>query len=256
MGADEKFQTKAYARFLDAHTELYVFQNVLLSTTVQAEQLHIVVDKLKVPNPLTSKEDIWPVSLRPLQRLKAIDEFLAQTILSRGVDVFLTYLSELLEAIFQYRPEMLKESGEISVAEVLQHSTMEEFVKQLIERRVHSLSYKSLSDLDSHLLKTTGLQLFEDTPTRDRMVMLVEIRNIIAHNYGVINKIFCSRVPGYASQLGDKIVLDRNETNETLGMMRQCVRNLDDRAVAKFSLPTYSPSMVMLSKSPPGDHYD
>jgi hypothetical protein len=250
MDAAEKFQTKAYARFLEAHTELYIFETILISATVQAEQLHDITDSLVARKGIAPKEEEWPMSLRPLERLKLMDDFLAQMILSRGVDVFLTYVSELLEAIFQYRPEMLKMSGEISVAEVLKHERMEEFAKELIERRVHSLSYKGLADLDSHLLKTTGLQLFENAAILERMVTLVEIRNIIAHNYGVVNKIFCAHVPGYESQLGKGIVLDRKQTVSELRLIKKCVQDLDDRAVAKFSLPTYSPSMVVLSSSP------
>jgi hypothetical protein len=255
MRTEEKFQTKAYARFLEAHTDFYVFENIVITATVQAEQLRTLVDDLVARKLVTPKEETWPLNLRPLERLELMGDFLAEMLLSRSVDVFLTYVSELLEAIFQYRPEMLRASGEISVAEVLKHNTMEEFVKELIKRRVHSLSYKSLADLDSHLLKTTGLQLFEDAAVLERMVELVEIRNVIAHNYGVINKIFCARVPGYESQLEKRIVLDHQETAGRLKLIKQCVQNLDDRAVAKFSLPTYSPSMVVLSRSPPGDHY-
>jgi hypothetical protein len=68
-------------------------------------------------------------------------EIVLEMMLSRGVENFLTYLSEMLGAIFRARPETMRSSATIRVDEVLKHSSMDEFVSYLAEKQVNQLSY-------------------------------------------------------------------------------------------------------------------
>ena len=67
----------------------------------------------------------------------------------RHVENFLNYLSSLLNEIFIQRPEILKSSEKIDLEIVLGHSSIEDLVQTIAERKVENLSYKSLIDLVS-----------------------------------------------------------------------------------------------------------
>jgi len=69
--------------------------------------------------------------------------------------------------------------------------------KSVWARDLRELSYKGLRDLNAYLSKQFSFAIAKDDKTLESLTTLVEIRNLIAHNQGIVNRIFCSRVKGY-----------------------------------------------------------
>jgi hypothetical protein len=171
------------------------------------------------------------------ERLAKHEDLIAQISLSRAVDGFLTYLSELLALIFLTKPEMLKSKETVTIEEVLQYETMDSLVKHIAEKKIHDLSYKGMRELAAYLSKEFGFALFEEDKDQKETVRLVELRNIIAHNRAVANSLFLSRLPDFPAKPGENIAFEFTGVIENVLFLMRVVADIDDRASGKFGLP-------------------
>src|SRR5260221_6988835 len=121
-------------------------------------------------------------------RIKRFGRFVIEMMLVRGADNFLTYVSELLALVFTSRPETLKSGETVRLDEILQHSTMDDLVKRLAERRVERLSYQGMRDLQKDLSEKLSFELFPSPESLVRAVRVIEIRNLLVHNRGIVNR--------------------------------------------------------------------
>lgn len=170
-------------------------------------------------------------ALRELHRT-----LLLEMMLCRGAENFLTYVSELLALVFRSRPETLRSSETVRLDAVLKHPTMEELVRDLAERRVNQLSYQGMRDLSAYLSERLGFELFPQAEDLERAVRIIESRNLIVHNRGIVNDLFLSRVPSTAGKVGEPLTFDTNQIFDDLEFIALSVYSVDDRAVRKFRL--------------------
>ena len=89
---------------------------------------------------------------------------------------------------------MLKSEGKIDVSDVIDLGNIEDIIAKVAERKLHELSYKPLTALQSYIQKTTGIDLFGSKDVFDIVLVASEVRNLIAHNDCCINDVFRNRV--------------------------------------------------------------
>ena len=167
--------------------------------------------------------------------------------LSRAVDNFLTYISDLLQLILEQRPNMLPDSDtEVRLRDILKHESKESLVKEIIERKVYSLSRKGIRELNAYLERFYGLTLIKDK-VLDKVADIIATRNIITHNRGIINALFCLEVPTAESQIGKPHSLKMTDFTVLSTPLIFIAEDLDKRAIDKFGLPasTYTPPPVV-----------
>ena len=121
---------------------------------------------------------------------------LNQIMLSRAYESFDLYLTTILRDIFLARPEILKSEGSIDVATVIETGNYEDLIWQIVERKVHDLSYKPLSDLRRFIESRTGIDIFPSKEAFEMVIIASEVRNLIAHNDCVQNDLFRTRTKG------------------------------------------------------------
>lgn len=163
---------------------------------------------------------------------------LDQMFFCRAVDNFLTYISELLTLIFTVRPETLRSSAQVRLDYILQFDSMPDLLNSLVERRVNELSYQGMEELANELRDRVGLQVFRDDALRQTAVRLIETRNIIVHNRGIINRHFIRRVPEAAAELGRSVALTGLAIFDDIYDLAGVAFDLDRTSVKKFSLAT------------------
>jgi hypothetical protein len=170
--------------------------------------------------------------------------------LERMVDYFLTYLAELLALLYRTRPETLRartgargDGGDtIRVDEVLDHSSIDDLVATIADDRVYTLSYKGLRGLNDYLAGL-GFDLFPNEKSLRIASLLVELRNLIAHNRGRVSRVFLRRLPdppllgGESLQLGDEVDIPFAELGRMMLFLDLSVADIDSRAIAKWNLP-------------------
>jgi hypothetical protein len=111
---------------------------------------------------------------------------------------------------------------------------MEELVAALIDPRVNALAYKGLKDLAKDLEQ--HIWLFSAEEDLAKGAEIVEQRNLIVHNRGIINNIFVSRVSANSDRVGQQLMLSVNEVMTKTLFLRLSALDIDRRASEKFSL--------------------
>lgn len=175
-----------------------------------------------------------------------------QIMLSRAVETFDLYLTTILRDIFLSRPEMLKSETTIDVATILDAGNYDEVILRVVERKVHELSYKPLSELRKFITDRTGIDLFPTQEAFDRTILASEIRNLIAHNDCMINELFRKRTKGITetyevSSIG-RIKIDDEWLRKTSYSLDDIVFSFDKSAVKKFKLQSQDRMSVSLDR--------
>ena len=81
----------------------------------------------------------------------------------------------------------------------------------------------------------------KDTDTANA-ALCVDIRNIVTHNRGIINRFFIQRNSRFREDLGKRVMLTKDDSRTMLGTLGYCARQLDIRATKKFGLETIEPA--------------
>jgi hypothetical protein len=168
-------------------------------------------------------------------------QYLAEMTFCRGVNSFETYLAELLTMIFEARPETLKSNKMVTREFCVEHYVAHDLISALAEKTVNELTYHSLKDLADFFSAKLHLRLFIDEKDLENAALNVDIRNLITHKRGVVDRFFLQRHRDYAP-LGAQIVFeDDGDVGDTLGTFVYFARQLDLRASEKFKLKTLLP---------------
>jgi hypothetical protein len=179
-------------------------------------------------------EDAHPA----LVKLGKYNYFIRELMLSRSVDNYLAYIAELLFLIYKTRPDMLKSSEQITIEAVLKHSSMDELLVTLAEKKVHELSYQGIKELSNYLKSKTNLVLFSSSEELEKAIEIIEIRNLIIHNRGVVNNVYLKKTQHKHYKAGDKIALSFELVGEYLAFLTNSVKEIDKNAIRQFSLYT------------------
>ena len=167
-----------------------------------------------------------------------------QIMLSRATESFDLYLTTILRDIFLSRPEMLKSDGAIDIATIIEAGNYEDLIWQIVERRVHDLSYKPLSELRKFIESRTGIDLFPSAEAFQATVVASEVRNLIAHNDCQVNDLFRVRTKGFAMPLEisntGRIMIGDDWLRRTSYALDHIVFRFDELAASKFGLRTLS----------------
>lgn len=163
-----------------------------------------------------------------------------QIMLSRAAESFDLYLTTILRDIFLSRPEMLKSEGTVDVATIIDTGNYDDLIWQIVERRVHELSYKPLSELRKFIESRTGIDPFPSQESFEMTVVASEIRNLIAHNDCIINDLFKARTkkisfPLEVSETG-RIKIDDLWLRRASYTLDALVFRFDELVAKKFEL--------------------
>ncbi len=163
-------------------------------------------------------------------------QLMLQLFFCRHVDNFQTFLEETLRAIYIAQPGLLKRAEQTTVAQVLAHSSMEAYIEELIETKIHKLAYKSLRDFVTILRDDIKFDLFPDRKTLDVVELAFDIRNLVTHNYGIVNKIFLSKRPDAKLKLGAPYPVDPENITTAVKTLVAASGDIEKRARGKFKL--------------------
>jgi len=159
-----------------------------------------------------------------------------QLFFCRHVDNFQTFLEDTIRAIYSSKPELLRRSEQVTVAQVLAHAEMRSFIEELIETRIHKLAYKSVRDLAIFLKEDAKFELFPETKPRMSVELSFDVRNLITHNYGIVNRIFLSKHPDAGLSLGQAYPVFPERIAESVRVLIAAARDVETRAVQKFRI--------------------
>lgn len=185
-------------------------------------------------------------------RLKSMRNVNSRHLLTAIVESFNCYITHLLTCVLLRRPEMLKSSEKIALEDLFDFKTKKELVAYLAERKVHTLSYGGVKELERYFSDVLGIKMFENEDQKKLLVTFMELRNIHVHNRGYINRIFLNRVSsshGFHFELNKRFQIDLDEIAILSENLLNVVLRLDRIVALKFSLDRKK--YINWNKAPP-----
>jgi hypothetical protein len=236
-----ELMTPARRAFVQEYERLRKFYALINDAPVIAEQYATG----KLPggigrNPVGSPAPAFDRHIRPgmgaFDELRSHAPLIFQFFLSRAADNYAVYISNLLAEIFTHRPEVLRTSERVSLDDVLVHKSMQSFIATLAERRVNNLMNDGTRKLAEYVTAHMGFPLFDTPEGLDKMVEIGAVRNVIAHNRGVVDKRLAERLPKRNWPIGEPVPLTDGYLWDAMTNLNASVADIDRRAIQKFGL--------------------
>lgn len=165
------------------------------------------------------------------------DRVRGELMLTRYVDNYLTYLSELLREIFVARPEVLRSSEQVSIQEIMQFTSVADLIAYLADRKITQLSFSGLGDVMVFFDKRLGLELLLERSLLDRMREWVALRNLFVHRRGMVDQRALDAGLSGAFAVGERASFSRTDGVAAMKGIFAAMKSLDERAARKFGLP-------------------
>jgi hypothetical protein len=151
------------------------------------------------------------------------------------VDAFMYYLSQILRRVFMRYPECLG-GAQADVREVLECADKNEFIQRVVDRKVHSLSYKGLRGIVDYLNRELGLGFDATTQAFQEVCEFFEVRNIIVHNGGFVSQLYLRRTGRTDLQAGDQYPLTKEYVITQAMKLLDLAKQLDILFGSHFNL--------------------
>ena len=226
--------TPALARYLNDLRSTLGFQAYLWRMIVKVDYGH--GDWTKFPKP---GDPLPPESA--VAQMDIHSAVLDEMVFCRGVNSFLTYLADLMTLIYEKYPKKLPSNKQTTYGFCIEHHMAGDLISALAEQTVMELTHQNLDALAEYFKKHLDVMLFKKDTDTANAALCVDIRNIITHNRGIVNRFFIQRNPRFADDLGKRVVVDEKDSKEMLATLGYCARQLDLRAIKKFGLATIEP---------------
>ncbi|GAA2820525.1 hypothetical protein GCM10010441_51100 [Kitasatospora paracochleata] len=188
-----------------------------------------------------SPAEVFPEAFAELEALKGYIEETRpsrlEVALSRTVENFLSYVSDILTEAIIARPDLLRTQEQVTLEEVLNHQSIEDFVRWAAERRVSQLSFKGLDEIASYVEKRLGMKLQSSDGDWDTLTQSIAVRNIIVHRRSIADERFLWAMKGETEvKLGEKFQVPREALAQTMKCAMKIVRGFDARVAEKFDI--------------------
>ena len=169
---------------------------------------------------------------------------LAEMLHARVADTFLTYVSQLFALIFTTCPGSLcfrydkEPEPTIELSSVIEHESIDELLAYVANDRVHRISYQGLRKMNTLVQNQLDFELFPSSEDLSRAVLIVEARNLIAHNYAIVNDVYLRRTHDSTKSIGDRLIINTSSITGDATFLNKIARDIDARAIAKWHLPS------------------
>jgi hypothetical protein len=170
-----------------------------------------------------------------IDQLKQNRRILIQMLHARMVDNYLSYLTHVLHESFCCKPEILRSSEKIEFAEVLAFQEMKDLVQHLAEKKILSLSYRSVGDLNEYFMDRFNATLLPEEKLSE-LIKAVETRNLVVHNRGIRNRLYCNKVGEDESMIGKLRDIGIDYVRQVNSMLFASVKELDSGLRKKLGL--------------------
>jgi hypothetical protein len=165
------------------------------------------------------------------------DRQIAETVLTRTVDGFLTYLADLLAMVYEANPNALPASANIPVSLALELDDRDALVRELAGRRIRRQSRQGIDALNRPF-KALSFPLFRTERERKVIERAIAQRDLIVHSRGIVDRAYLRRVPGSKTRLGEPLALKRSWVVDDSVMLVETAVRVDEAAAERWGFDT------------------
>jgi hypothetical protein len=236
--------TEALHRFYVRHNEIFDFFFFGTMLASRADQMSYTAAEALATG--GSQEDIDRFEElkknkdRTLGALARFGHIQSENMCTRLVDNFLTYVSQLLQAVLLKKPEMLRSSEMVRLDEILRFKRFRDLIAFLADRKINELGYGGLQGIEDFVRDRTGLQLVSDQDKRSSLTIAIELRNIYTHNRGIANDLFLKRLSKvdhkFSFKLGERYHANFDTIAAFANNIFDIAQQFDSQIAQKFGL--------------------
>ena len=106
--------------------------------------------------------------------------------------------------IYRHRPETIY-YGKTANSDIFSFDDLNDLKRHVIEKNIIGLGYKRIEELNKMLSSKLGIRLTMSKISQRRLARIVQIRNVISHNRGLVNHVFASRVGAKIDRVGEPV---------------------------------------------------
>jgi hypothetical protein len=169
------------------------------------------------------------------QYFRKHQQLFVEMLLTRIVDNFQKYVTDLIREVLKKQPATLASSTKsLSLEEVLKFERMEDLLSDVIDKRVNGLSYQGFNAIRDWC-SGRGIPIVVRDEQLPRVVDYIATRNVIAHNRGVVDRRYVSTVQSNFN-VGDVRTIGTNELWGAASTLTSVVIQTDAAVASKFGL--------------------
>ena len=214
--------------------------NQVLHSDYAAHVARCALDDKELPKDLSPADLARESPGRGTKVLRRHSQLLLEMILSRAVDEFSTYLSEIIREVLNKKPEIMRTGEQLRLDYVLGFQSLAELTRDLVDRKVAGLSYRGFTEVLEWLNQKMGISMTSGQANTLAIVEIIETRNLIAHNSSMVGAKYLKKVQGTSFKHGDLRAIDTDYLFTSMDALMVFVRALDEVVAKKFSL-AYEP---------------
>jgi hypothetical protein len=235
--------TTACAAYFRASDEIENFFGfVIVAAKGMDERMREFAQNLvEIPGLAEDKRTEYERTLREgsvyARRMEDYRPLVTQLFLTRSVDNFLTYVSDLISLIFSSKPETFRPPDQVGWEEINRYrgGAVDDLIASFVDKKVADLSYGGLTEIARYLKSTLGFDVFPKADELNQARTIIEKRNLIVHRRGVVDRHFLDRIPNSGAILGE--LLDVTDVLDSIHFLGRSVLAIEARAVGQFGLP-------------------
>lgn len=163
------------------------------------------------------------------------ERFCLETMITRLIDSFEYYLSQIVARCLRAYPDALGDS-QISIRELRECDSIDEAVDRRIERKVHDLTRAGLTGVADFLKKQFGADIDRETASYRTVCEAIEVRHLIVHKEGKVDRIFISRTGRADLSIGQLYPLDWQFALVALDAFSDVTAGIDTVIIRQFNL--------------------
>jgi hypothetical protein len=165
------------------------------------------------------------------------DRQMAETLLTRAVDGFLTYLADLLAMVYEANPNALPREANIPVSLALDLDNRDALVRELAGRRVRALSRNSIDALNLPF-KALHFPLFRSKEERNAIERVIAQRDLLVNSRGIVDHTYLRRVPNSKTPAGEPLIQKRSQAVDDTVMLVEAAVRVDRIAAESWDFET------------------
>jgi hypothetical protein len=143
---------------------------------------------------------------------------------------FETYITMIFEEMFKKRPEMLRSNEIITYKEIIENH--DKILKYLINKELEKIGHFSLEKYLSYFENKINLKFQDEDVNRLQKIYL--IRNIIAHNTGIVPQRLEEKLPQGVSLKNSELIITKKFLEEEIKSIRKIVSEIEEFVIKKF----------------------
>lgn len=159
-----------------------------------------------------------------------LDGYLYSTLTVFVWGSFETYYSMLFSQLFTKKPEMLRSSEKITYEELLKNIANPTGL--LIEKELNKIGHFKIKEMLEYL--SDKLNISFDKSDQIKLHEIYNIRNIIAHNTGIVRNDMLNLIPENIQIINNELQISKDYLEEMINHLKKIVNIIESQVSKKF----------------------